>query len=43
MVKYYKETMLSYCLMCKQNTESNVLYVAVKNQNLLNSNKQKGY
>ena len=22
MVKYYKETMLSYCLKCKKNTES---------------------
>ena len=61
MIKYYKETMLSYCLKCKKkNTESinpkvsktcnsktiiyhNVLYVAAKNQNLLKSNKQKGY
>ena len=22
MIKYYKETMLSYCLKCKKNTES---------------------
>ena len=43
--------MLSYCLKCKRNTESInpkvlktvVLYVVVKNQNLLKSNKQNDY
>ena len=45
--------MLSYCLKCKKSTESinpkvlkttnGALYAAVKNQNLLKSNKQKDY
>ena len=59
-ISIIKDTMLSYCLKCRRNTESinpkvskqstvkqwfcqRVLYVVVKNQNLLNCKKQKDY